>query len=95
VTLPTLLLLLPIVGGIAGTLEAHFVGMMDSNLGTVESVFITYGVGGLLIGMVMVLARGGIWESGRRFPGTSCPPPGLFQASRLGVILLGVWLVLR
>jgi len=145
VTLPTLLLLLPIVGGIAGTLQAHFMGMMDSTLGTLESMFITYGVGGLLIGLVMLLARGenlGAWQTvpwyvlsagvlglivvgilGFTAPrlglvpvltlfvasqffvgatldhfgllGAEVRPLDLSRASGLGVILLGVWLVLR
>jgi transporter family-2 protein len=55
----TFLILLPIIGGIAGTLQAHFMGTMDSKLGTVESMFITYGGGGLLIGLAMLLLKGG------------------------------------
>jgi transporter family-2 protein len=34
-------------------------GVMDRNLGTLESVFITYGSGGLLIGLAMLTLRGG------------------------------------
>ena len=58
-TTPILFILLAIVGGAAGTLQANFMGVMDQNLGTVESMFITYGGGGLLIGLAMLFLRGG------------------------------------
>jgi transporter family-2 protein len=34
-------------------------GMLDKGVGTLETVFITYGSGGLIIGLAMLLARGG------------------------------------
>lgn len=52
-------LIIPILGGIAVVLQARFMGTMDETLGTLESVFITYGSGGLLIGLVMLAVRGG------------------------------------
>ena len=51
-TTPLFLILLAAIGGIAGTLQAHFMGVLDQNLGTAESMFITYGSGGLIIGLV-------------------------------------------
>jgi len=145
VTRPAFLILLPVIGGIAGTLQAHFMGVMDSKLGTVESMFITYGGGGLLIGLVMLLLRGGTLGEWQTVPwyvlsagvlglvvvgilGFTAPRIGLVpvltlfvasqffvgagldhfgllgaevrpldpsRASGLGVILFGVWLVLR
>ena len=47
------------IGGIAVTLQAQFMGLMDKQIGTLESIFITYGGGGLLIGLAMLLGRGG------------------------------------
>jgi transporter family-2 protein len=144
-TRPAFLILLPVIGGIAGTLQAHFMGVIDSKLGTVESMFITYGIGGLLIGLVMLLLRGGAigeWQAvpwyvlsagvlglvvvgilGFTAPriglvpvltlfvasqffvgagldhfgllGAEIRPLDLSRASGLGVILFGVWLVLR
>jgi transporter family-2 protein len=41
-------------------------GLMDKQIGTLESIFITYGGGGLLIGLAMLLSRGGnlaAWQS--------------------------------
>lgn len=41
-------------------------GLLDKQIGTLESVFITYGSGGLLIGLVILYLRGGnlsLWQS--------------------------------
>ncbi len=53
------LALLAIVGGVAVVLQAQFMGVMDQHLGTIESVFITYGSGGIVVGLTMLLLRGG------------------------------------
>ena len=53
------LIIIAAIGGIAVTLQAQFMGLMDKQIGTLESVFITYGGGGLLIGLAMLLNRGG------------------------------------
>lgn len=61
-----LLSLVAVVGGIAVALQAQLMGLLDRQLGTVESVFITYGSGGLLIGLVILFMRGGnlsLWHS--------------------------------
>lgn len=34
-------------------------GLIDKQIGTLESMFITYGGGGLLVGLAMLLVRGG------------------------------------
>ncbi len=47
------------VGGIAVALQAQMMGLMDRGMGTLESVFVTYGSGGLLAGLLMLLYRGG------------------------------------
>ena len=54
-----ILILIAIVAGVAITLQAQFMGVMDKQIGTMESVFITYGSGGLLIGIAMLLHKGG------------------------------------
>ena len=59
VTTPVSLILIAAIGGIAVALQAQFMGLMDQHLGTLESVFITYGSGGLLVGVVMIWVRGG------------------------------------
>jgi transporter family-2 protein len=48
-----------LVAGMAVTLQGQFMGQMDRNIGTAESVFITYGVGALLAGLMMLMLKGG------------------------------------
>jgi transporter family-2 protein len=145
VTTPIFLIFLAAIGGIAGTLQAHFMGVMDHNIGTVESMFITYGSGGLIIGLVMLFLRGGNLENWNTVPwyalsagvlglvvvgllgfaapriglvptltlfvasqfivgagldhfgllGAAVRPLDLSRVSGVGVILFGVWLVIR
>jgi transporter family-2 protein len=145
VTTPIFLIFLAAIGGIAGTLQAHLMGVMDQNIGTVESMFITYGGGGLIIGLVMLFLRGGNLENWNTIPwyalsagilglvvvgilgfaapriglvptltlfvasqfivgagldhfglmGAGVRPLDLSRASGVGVILFGVWLVIR
>jgi hypothetical protein len=45
------------LGGVATALQAHFMGILDKRIGTLESVFITYFGGGLLIGRVHRFCR--------------------------------------
>ncbi|MFC1661138.1 DMT family transporter [Gemmatimonadota bacterium] len=144
-TTPVFLIFLAAIGGIAGTLQAHFMGVMDKNIGTVESMFITYGGGGLIIGLVMLFFRGGNLENWNTVPwfalsagvlglavvgilgftapriglvpvltlfvasqfivgagldhfgllGTEVRPLDFSRVSGVGVILFGVWLVIR
>ena len=63
-----LLVIIAIIGGVAVTLQAQFMGVMDQSLGTLESVFITYGSGALLMGLIMLIARGGNLHAWRTLP---------------------------
>lgn len=83
-TTPVFFLLLAIVGGTAGTLQAHFMGVMDQNLGTVESMFITYGLGGLIIGLVMLFLGGGNLGSFQAVPWYT------LSAGALGLVVVGI-----
>jgi transporter family-2 protein len=84
VTTPVFLVLLAALGGIAGTLQAHFMGVMDKNIGTLESMFITYGAGGLVIGLIMLLLRGGNLAEWQIVPGYT------LSAGVLGLIVVGI-----
>lgn len=53
------LALIAALGGIMVSLQAQLMGIMDRQMGTLESVFITYGLGGLIIGGTMLFYRGG------------------------------------
>jgi transporter family-2 protein len=83
-TAPIFLIALAVFGGIAGTLQAHFMGVMDHNLGTVESVFITYGGGGLLIGLMMLFLRGGNLAAWHTVPWYA------LSAGVLGLLVVGI-----
>lgn len=63
-----ILILTAVIGGMAVTLQAQFMGVMDQGLGTLESVFITYGSGGLLMGLAMLVMRGGNLATWRSLP---------------------------
>jgi transporter family-2 protein len=83
-TTPIFFILLAVAGGIAGTLQAHFMGVMDQNLGTVESMFITYGSGGLIIGLVMLFLGGG------NLGGWQTVPWYALSAGILGLMVVGI-----
>lgn len=71
------------IAGIAVTLQSSFMGTMTQVLGTRESIFITYGSGGLLIGLIMVFARGGNLAAWRQVPFYT------FSAGLLGLVIVG------
>lgn len=64
----SILILVAAVGGVAVTLQAQFMGLMDRELGTLESMFITYGSGGALIVLAMLARRGGDLVDWRNVP---------------------------
>lgn len=76
--------LIAILGGIAIVLQSQFMGLLDKQLGTLESVFITYGVGGLLIGLVMLLVRGGNLRAWQTVPWYT------YTSGILGLLIVGV-----
>lgn len=53
------LVIIAAIGGIAVALQGQLMGSIDKQTGTLESVFVTYGGGGFLIGLIMILLRGG------------------------------------
>ena len=76
------LILVAIVGGVAVVLQAQFMGVMDQQIGTIESVFITYGSGGLVVGLTMLFLRGGnlaAWHT---------VPPYVLITGILGLIIV-------
>jgi transporter family-2 protein len=56
------------IGGVAVACQGQLIGIIDKNIGTLESVFITYGGGGLIIGMIMLVLRGGNLSSLQTIP---------------------------
>jgi bacterial/archaeal transporter family-2 protein len=78
-----LLLLVAVIGGVAVTMQAQFMGLIDRHLGTVESVFITYGSGALVVGVVMLLLRGGNLRAWSTLPWYA------FLAGIVGLLIVG------
>jgi bacterial/archaeal transporter family-2 protein len=77
------LVVLAILCGVAVTFQGHFMGLLDRGLGTRESVFITYGSGGLIAALMMVASRGG---NLREWPGV---PWYALGAGILGLVIVG------
>ena len=77
------LVFLAVVGGVAVVLQAQFMGVLDQQIGTIESVFITYGSGGLLVGLTMLALRGGNLAAWRSVP------PYILITGILGLIIVG------
>jgi len=76
-------MLMAAVGGVAVALQAQLMGVMDRNIGSMESVFITYCGGGILIVMLMLAMRGGnlgAWKS---------VPWYVFTSGIFGLIIVG------
>src|SRR3989304_3642463 len=73
-------------GGVQA-LQASAMGIQQARMGTLESMFIPYGSGGLLIGLAMLATRGANLAAGRGLPwfvftsglaggwGFGAPPP--------------------
>jgi len=71
------------VGGVATALQAHLMGLLDKRLGTLESVFITYFGGGILIGLIMLIQRGGNLTAGAALPWFA------YTSGALGLVIVG------
>lgn len=78
-----IVILVAIIGGVAVAVQGQFVGVLDREVGTIGSTFVTYGSGGLLIGLILLLAGGdGIanWRS---------VPPWAFLSGAAGIVIIG------
>jgi len=76
------LVMIAAIGGVAVACQGQLIGIIDKNIGTLESVFITYGGGGLIIGIIMLVLRGGNLASIQSIPSYT------LLAGPLGVILI-------
>jgi transporter family-2 protein len=79
------LLIISMVGGIACVFQGHFMGIMDQEIGTKESVFITYAGGGVLVGLMMLFTRGGHLSSWPKVPWYT------LTAGVMGLMVVGVF----
>ena len=72
-----------LLGGIAASLQASFSGTIGQRLGDMESVFIAYAGGGLLIGLITLGVGGGNLTEWRSLPWY------VFLAGPLGLVIIG------
>ena len=76
-------ILIAIIGGIAAALQSQAMSVMTTRAGTIESVFITYGSGGLAIGLAILFMRGG------KIDDLKGAPLWVYTAGVLGLIVVG------
>lgn len=69
--------------GISVTLQGQFMGTLTRELGTRESMFITYASGGLLISLILLASAGGDLRAWRSVP------PYALTTGLLGLIIVG------
>jgi transporter family-2 protein len=56
---PLVQIVIPVVVGVAIAVQSQLMAQMDRDLGTLESICVTYGGGGILILLVMLFRSGG------------------------------------
>lgn len=78
-----LVIVVAVVGGVAVAVQGQLVGLMDRTVGTLGSTFITYGGGGLLVGVIMLLAGGDGLTRWRELP------PWTALAGLTGIVIIG------
>jgi transporter family-2 protein len=81
--MPFLVWLMALVGGAAVAIQAQFIGTLDRRMGTLESVFITYGGGGVAALLMMTVLRGGNLAAWRTVPGY------VLVSGLLGLVIIG------
>lgn len=83
------MILIGVVGGLAGSLQSGFLGVMQERVGTLPSTFITYGGGGLAIGLIMLVFGGGRWSEMREVPwwAFTAGLMGLVVVASLGIVI--------
>lgn len=72
-----------VAGGVAVALQAQLAAVIDERLGTLEAVFVTYGVGGVVAAALVLAARGGNLADWRALP------PSAFLAGLFGLVIVG------
>ncbi len=77
------IVLVAAAGGAAVALQAQLVGLVDTRLGTLEAIFLTYGIGGVLAAVLMMIARGGNLAEWRELPSYA------YLAGAFGLVIIG------
>ena len=79
----TVLAIVAAVAGVAMTAQAQLMGHLDRSVGTIESVFLTYGTGAVVIGLIMLAMRGGNLGEWHIAPWYA------YSAGLLGLVIVG------
>ena len=77
------ILVVAVAGGAAIAVQAQLAGVVSDRVGTLEAVFITYGIGGLLSAALMLLVRGGNLGQVRHLPAY------IYLAGAFGLVIVG------
>ena len=79
----TILTIVAAVAGVAMATQAQLMGHLDRSVGTIESVFLTYGTGAVVIGLIMLAMRGGNLGEWHIAPWYA------YSAGLLGLVIVG------
>ena len=79
----TVLAIVAAVAGVAMAAQAQLMGHLDRSVGTIESVFLTYGSGAVVIGLIMLAMRGGNLGEWHIAPWYA------YSAGLLGLVIVG------
>jgi bacterial/archaeal transporter family-2 protein len=60
--------LIAVLGGLAGALQSQFLGVMEERVGTLASTFVTYAGGGLAVTILMLVFQGSRLSELRTLP---------------------------
>jgi transporter family-2 protein len=71
-----------VLGGLAGALQSQFLGVMEQRVGTLASTFVTYGGGGLAIAVLMLALQGS------RLSELKTLPWWVFTAGLMGLVVV-------
>lgn len=74
--------LIAILGGLAGALQGQSLGVMEERVGTLASSFVTYAGGGLAVAILMLVLQGGRLSDLRGLPWWS------FSAGLMGLVVV-------
>jgi transporter family-2 protein len=78
-----LTILAAVAGGVAISVQAQLLGLMDRGMGSLESVFVTYTGGFILISIPMLMARGG------KLGAISAVPWYAILSGAVGLVIVG------
>lgn len=79
---PSVQFLIPVIVGIAIAVQSQLVARIDRDIGTLESVLVTYGGGGALIVLIAFLYSRGL-------PGLGGQPWYVYTTGAFGLVIVG------